>query len=177
MLILYLASAAYAWISLACLYFTCPVYSCMWIFVMWSKLPISTIIHIPKHLPYPFQFSDFDLSFSHAAWVMLSIDSADLHGFPHWRDTKCVGEIALKNNVIKDNCSTLKLLINQLGFWSQTCCPGMCIGWRLEGKVTFDMGKVFAVYRLSDVLISCARLCRLVQGCAGCTSLSQLVAL
>ncbi len=57
----------------------------------------STLSYTFPNLSHPFQFSDFNLSFSHTPWVILSIESADSHGFPHWRrHSKCVEDIVLK---------------------------------------------------------------------------------
>ena len=57
----------------------------------------STLSYAFPNLSHPFQFSDFNLSFSHAPWVILTIESADSHGFPHWRrHSKCVEDIFLK---------------------------------------------------------------------------------
>lgn len=42
----------------------------------------SALSHTFPNLSHPFQFNDFNFTFSHVSCVMFSMDS---HGFPHWR--------------------------------------------------------------------------------------------
>ena len=45
----------------------------------------STLSYTFPNLSHPFQFNDFNFSFSQAPWVILSMESVDSHGFPQLR--------------------------------------------------------------------------------------------